>query len=520
MEYASIESVVGKSLHRDVRAGSSGVRHRTRARVVGLGVLAAILQMSMAVAPRAALAAQEVDDHAEDAADRTADHVEDRIDLSSDADDHADDLTDRDIPEPDVPEDRSEGEIDEPDVEHDSDGGPSDEFEEPSDEVESPEDSSDDDNNNKDKDDGDSGEARDREAAGASELSDLVSAERPDFDNRGYPVRRGELVALDLTPAARDQALALGFSIIENKRLGGLPIVLTRLAVPAKTQISDALALLRRADPAGLFDYAHYYGLDYRSAGGPDKGGARIRARGSWFARGGGPRVGMIDTGIASHPTLAGIRVESRNFGPSTERQTDHGTAVASLLVREGAGEIVAADVFRGNGQKSYTSADSIAEALGWMVEQRVPVINMSLAGPRNLVLDRVVASVLGSGQIIVAAAGNNGPTAPPAYPAAQPDVVGVTAVDSRGRVYRYANRGAYIDVSALGVGVPAAAPGGRITPHSGTSFAAPHVAVVLARCARQVSQSNSACISAMERRARDLGQPGRDPVYGSGLVE
>jgi subtilisin family serine protease len=228
----------------------------------------------------------------------------------------------------------------------------------------------------------------------------------------------------------------------------------------------------------------------------------------------------MIDTGIASHPTLAGIRIESRNFGPRTERLTDHGTAVASLLVRGGAGEIVAADVFRGNGKKSYTSADSIAEALGWMVEQHVPVINMSLVGPRNLILDRVVASVIKSGRIIVAAAGNNGPTAPPAYPAAQPDVVAVTAVDSRGRVYRYANRGAYVDVSAVGVGVPAAAPGGRITPHSGTSFAAPHVAVALARCARQVSQSNSACIGAMERRARDLGQPGRDSVYGAGLVE
>jgi hypothetical protein len=495
--------------------------------LVGLGALAAILQMSMAVTPRTALAAQEIDEHAEDDAERTSDQVEDQIDQISDSDDlasvddQADDLTDRDVPEPDVSEDQSAGEIEEPEVEQDSDETPSDEVEEPSDEVEPPADSPDDEKDNGDlKDDKDSGEAQDREAAGASELSDLASAELPDFDDRGYPVRRGELVALDLTPAARDQALALGFSIIESRRLGGLPIILTRLSVPARTPISDALVLLRKTDPDGLFDYSHYYGLGYRQAGGRDKGRVRTRARGSWFARGGGPRVGMIDTGIASHPTLVGIRVESRSFGPRTELQSDHGTAIASLLVREGAGEIVAADVFRGNGRKSYTSADSIAEALGWMVERRVPVINMSLAGPPNLVLDRVLASVLRSGQIIVAAAGNNGPTAPPAYPAAQPDVVGVTAVDSRGRVYRYANRGAYIDVSALGVSVPAAAPGGRVMPHSGTSFAAPHVTVVLARCARQVSQSNSACIGAMERQARDLGRPGRDPVYGVGLVE
>lgn len=488
-------------------------------------MLAAILQTSTMVAPRAAYAAQEIGDQADDQADKAADQMEDRAVRASDAEelssinDPTEDLIERDAPEPDVSEDRSGSDLSGPEIEQGSGGELSGDVEMSSSDADSSGEASGDDKD-KSKDSKDDEGSREREAAGASELSDLAAAERPEFDERGYPVRRGELVAIDLSPVARERALRLGFSIVESHRLGGLAIILTRLAVPAKVRVGDGLATLRKVDPTGLFDYAHYYGLNYRQAGQQDEGRARIPSRSSWFVRGGGPRVGMIDTGITGHPTLAGIRIHSRGFGPRTNRRTDHGTAVASLLVHEGAGEIFAADVFRGEGPKSYTSADSIADALGWMVEQRVPVINMSLAGPRNLILDRVVARVLGSGQIIVAAAGNSGPTAPPAYPAAQPDVVGVTAVDSRGRVYRYANRGAYIDVAALGVGVPAAAPGGWITPHSGTSFAAPHVAVILARCARPSSQSNSACIGAMERRARDLGQPGRDPVYGAGLVE
>jgi hypothetical protein len=500
-------------------AGSGVVQHRINARAVGLGVLAAILQMSTAVAPRTAYAAQEVGDQADDQADKAADQMEDRAASASaaeelsDMNDPTDDRIDGDVPEPDVAEDRPGSDV------SGSEGESSGDVEMPSSNAESSGEASSDDQDNG-RDGKDDEVSQDRGSAGAFELSDLAAAERPEFDERGYPVRRGELVAMDLTPTARNQALTLGFTIIESHRLGGLPIILTRLAVPAKVRTGDALESLRKVDPAGLFDYAHYYGLNYRQAGRQDKGVGRIPSRGSWSVRGGGPRVGMIDTGITDHPTLTGIRIESRSFGSTINRRTDHGTAVASLLVHEGAGEIVAADVFRGKGPKSFTSADSIADALGWMVEQRVPVINMSLAGPRNIILDRVVARVLASGQIIVAAAGNEGPTAPPAYPAAQPDVVGVTAVDSRGRVYRYANRGAYIDVAALGVGVPAAAPGGWITPHSGTSFAAPHVAVVLARCARPSGQSNAACIDAMERRARDLGQPGRDPVYGAGLVE
>ena len=65
---------------------------------------------------------------------------------------------------------------------------------------------------------------------------------------------------------------------------------------------------------------------------------------------------------------------------------------------------------------------------------------------------------------MIVAAAGNGGPTAPPAYPAALRPVVAVTAVDSKDHIYRYANQGRYIMVAAPGVDEPAADARGGIS--------------------------------------------------------
>lgn len=352
---------------------------------------------------------------------------------------------------------------------------------------------------------------------GAEELRELAAPERPELDRDGFPVRRGEVVALDLEPSAREAAVAGGFAVIETRRLEALDGAMTRLAVPPGLSAREGLDRLRRLDPDGAFDLAHYYGLDY-SAAGSFAAAARRVATATPPRRDRQLLVGMIDTAVAPHPALAGVDLRTRDFSGGGAAAS-HGTAVASLLAGDGAGRILAANVFRGGDRRHFTSADAIVQALGWLAAEQVPVINISLAGPRNLILDRVIARVLAAGHIVVAAAGNEGPASPPAYPAALSGVIAVTAVDERNRVYRYANRGPYIRVAARGVGVPAATPDGRLAPHSGTSFAAPHVAAVLARCARRVSTANAGCVAAMERDAVDLGDPGRDPVYGVGLV-
>ncbi|HEX8641100.1 MAG TPA: S8 family serine peptidase [Allosphingosinicella sp.] len=354
--------------------------------------------------------------------------------------------------------------------------------------------------------------------AGASGLRDLAGSERPELDAEGYPVRRGEVVALDLSDRTRQAALAQGFAVLESTSLEEIGSAVTRLAVPGDLSAREGLARLRTIDPGGTFDFSHYYGLHYSAAGNLSAAARRAVAAPAARRRDTDLRVGMIDTAVAAHPALAGVELSTRDFSGGAPT-TAHGTAVASLLAGEGAGRIVAAGVFRGQGQRHFTSADAIARGLAWVVAQDVPVINISLSGPRNLILDRLIGRTIAAGHIVVAAAGNGGPAAPPAYPAALPGVVAVTAVDSRNRIYRYANRGPYVRLAALGVGVPAAAGAGALAPHSGTSFAAPRVAARLARCARRVVPSNAGCVAALEREAIDLGAPGRDPIYGAGVI-
>lgn len=347
-------------------------------------------------------------------------------------------------------------------------------------------------------------------------LRDLAASENPEFDREGFPAKRGEIVALDLTPVAMDQARARGFTILSETALRALGTTITRLGVPSGMAANDALDVMRTIDANGSFDLAHFYGLNIGVSGQMDGSTALQLPR-----RKGNFKVGMIDTAITAHPALKGTAIETQDFsGGGGAASTQHGTAIASLLASEGSKQIVSANVFKGDNGKAFTSSDAIVRALEWMVDRKITVINISLAGPRNLILDRLIQRATTKGHVIVAAAGNGGPSAPPAYPAAVPGVVAVTAVDSSNHVYRYANQGQYVDVSALGVGVAAASPNGKIAGFTGTSFATPHVTAAIAQCVQRMGRSaGSQCVSVVERSAKDLGAPGRDPVYGFGLV-
>lgn len=348
----------------------------------------------------------------------------------------------------------------------------------------------------------------------SSEMRDLAEAESPDYDERGFPVRSGEIAGLDLTPDMLATLQGQGFAVVARHSLEAFGSVVYRLGAPAGLDTAAALELARASSPGGTFDFTHYYGAQFAPSG--HRGaGERVELP----RRSGKLTIGMIDTGVASHPALRGVSISRRSFGNAgSAAPSTHGTAVASILASEGSSRIFAAGVFRGTAARPYTSADAIVDALNWMVANRVPVVNMSLSGPRNAILDRLVAQAVGRGTLIVAAAGNGGPSAPPAYPAALRPVVAVTAVDADKRVYRYANQGPYITVAAYGVGQPAADTGGGISRFDGTSFATPHVAAWMARC---LGHSDAAtCGRSLRKSAIDLGEPGYDPVYGHGLIE
>jgi subtilisin family serine protease len=106
-------------------------------------------------------------------------------------------------------------------------------------------------------------------------------------------------------------------------------------------------------------------------------------------------------------------------------------------------------------------------------------------------------------------------------YPAAQPGVVAVTAVDARRHIYKYATQGKYITLSAPGVDIWTATPGKPGVYVSGTSYAAPFATAALASAhLARPKQSWSALEHRLEKGARDLGAPGKDSVFGWGLVQ
>lgn len=215
--------------------------------------------------------------------------------------------------------------------------------------------------------------------------------------------------------------------------------------------------------------------------------------------------------------------MNTRSFDPvANARAETHGTAVASLIAGVAPGATVfAANVFTLSADgREIATADAIVRGLDWLANMRVAVINLSLTGPANPVLEAMIGRLNAAGHILVAAVGNEGPRGAPQFPAAYDKVVGVTAVDEKNNVYLYANHGEYVDFAAHGVDLRVADPHGSVNTVSGTSYAAPVVAAKLAASLEAPNVALAAkAVEALAAEARDLGAPGRDPVFGYGLI-
>lgn len=332
-----------------------------------------------------------------------------------------------------------------------------------------------------------------------------------DRDPAGELVVRAEVVAIDITEAALELALDHRFLVKRTQELADLGIRISVLQTPEGWSARRGLKELRKLDPEGTYDYNHLYLDGGAAATAPATPAAATGPRGTG-------RVGLVDGGVdGGHQVFQELRLQ--RFGCEGAIVPDtHGTAVAAILATNPAvREIYAADVYCA--AATGGAVERVAAALAWLAREQVGVINISLVGPRNALLERAVTALVARGFMIVAAVGNDGPSAPPLYPVSYPGVVGVTAVDAEHRVLVEACRGEQVDFAARGADMKAATRAPDVYGAvRGTSFASPTVAALL------VEDMASPDVAARERAlakwtsaARDLGKRGRDDIYGAG---
>jgi len=335
-------------------------------------------------------------------------------------------------------------------------------------------------------------------------LADFARSNRAeiDLDDERQPARRGVVLLLDPDTASLAKIQQLGFSVRSVDGLAALGLDATELTIPDGRSLADALKRLRAAMPDKSFtaDQIHF------QSGAVQRSMPRATERKRVTIA---TPVGIIDGGVGAVVPV----VQSPGFAAGGAKPSDHGTAVASLLRDAGVEKIVSADVY--GRDPAGGSALAIARALGWMVTEKVSVVSISLVGPRNALLERAIAGVTARGMVIVAAVGNDGPAAPPAYPASYPSVIAVTGVDGRQRALIEAGRALHLDYAAPAADMKALDLRGRDRLVRGTSFATPFVA---ARVAAAID-SGAPMRTTLDAEARDLGKKGPDEAYGRGLL-
>lgn len=345
--------------------------------------------------------------------------------------------------------------------------------------------------------------------------------DRIDLDERGEPAVRGVLIASGVDDAMAARAAGQGFTIIDREHIEGLDLDIARFRVPDGRPLALARRQLAKLLPEADVDVDNLY---FASGGDAAVGGALPQVALATTAGTGAAPLGLIDGGVAAHPSVAG-RVEQRGFATGAPLASRHGTAVASLLVGQGGvrgaapgARLLAADVY--GADPAGGNASAIARALGWLAQSRVAVTTISLVGPDNKLLAQAVSRAQQRGMLIVAAVGNDGPAAPPAYPASYRGVIAVTGVDARNRVLPEAGRALHVDFAAPGDAILAATGAATTDRLRGTSFAAPLVAGRLAlRYPAPAIDRIAPAVTALVAEARDLGKKGRDKVYGNGLI-
>ncbi len=351
--------------------------------------------------------------------------------------------------------------------------------------------------------------------------------------SRLLPGGRVEFLSVG-TPAAMDRAVEnikpLGVTVLRRQDLGSLG--LSMVALDLNERIS-ASSLQRRLRDAGISVALDRNSIFARAGGSRSYAADLVGAPANrTCALPGNVRIGLIDGPVdTAAPGLSNIRIVSRTVLDDSDTAADpgHATGLVSLI----AGQAGARDDGLAIGAQIYSAVafardnaadgtgmrlDHFARGLDWLLGDNVDIVNMSLSGPDNRVLSTLMSAANARGVTLVAATGNQG-RGQVAYPAADPHVIAVTAIDARLRLYRAANRGDEVDFAAPGVDLLVSDSGGR-SYRSGTSYAAAIASAIIAHEVGKGVRGKTAIVDALKRDARDLGAAGHDSDFGWGLLQ
>ena len=363
----------------------------------------------------------------------------------------------------------------------------------------------------------------------AAEVDEVIDAVEVELDVDARRIHQGQWLVM-AEPKVFDELASEGYIFDEFTELPGLGLRLAEVAAPASFDISktrDGIMDVVGDDRAEV-DLNHIYTAGIPELQSYEAGISPTDAMPFPLSLATmNLRIGIVDSAVdTDHPAFATAKISSRPFADAEQLPNYHGTAIASIIAANAAplrglapeSELFAAAVFEQDETRGeIASTVSLVRALDWLLSSQVDAINLSLAGPPNRLLEVALKRISEQGVMVLAAAGNGGPMARPQYPAAYASVVAVTAVDQRGRAFRLANRGDYLDLAAPGVNLRHAVAGGGYAASSGTSFAVPFAVTAAALLKHQ--EPDSDVIGRLYAAATDIGPPGRDDIYGYGLL-
>jgi subtilisin family serine protease len=346
------------------------------------------------------------------------------------------------------------------------------------------------------------------------------------------------LVALpsNLTPQALD-TLARRHRLVrlESRAIGLTGTTFHRWQITDQRSVADVVRVLeadtgvRAAQPNYRFTLQQTQG---RAADDHQYALAKLRLpEAHRLATGGSVLVAVIDNGVdTAHPEFADVVAGSFDATDQAEPPAHHGTGVAGTIAAHAhltgaapAARILAIRAFAptGNGDEDESTSLAVLKSIDWAVSNGARVINMSFAGPRDPEFALALAAAARKGVVLVAAAGNAGPKSAPLYPAADPNVIAVTATDPEDKLFVRSSRGRHIAVAAPGVDILAPAPSDTYQIMTGTSAAAAQVSGIVALLLEaKPGLTPQAVRKALLSSARDLGPKGRDDQFGAGLAD